>query len=111
MPTKKKGAAFRVSIDRRLPKKMQLRHASLLVRLERAKAGPAKTGGTGPGSGMAARTLVEAFNHGVYCGQTAQLLDDATQYLHDNWNQIPQATRDAMEKQIVNVLNNYANNC
>jgi hypothetical protein len=112
MPTKKKTKAARVRIDRKLPRKLQLRHATLVVRLERALAGHGKPKGVQPGTMERSNNpLVDAFLQGFYCGQTGELLEQTTQYLHDNWNDLPEETRNALEKQTLEVLNNYANNC
>jgi len=113
MPTKKKAKVVQVRIDRKLPRKLQLRHATLVTRLGMALDGPGRHQGVGPGTPVARTNnpLVDAFLQGFYCGQTGQLLEDTTQYLHDNWNDIPEETRNALEKQVVEVLNNYANNC
>lgn len=108
MPKRKKGKTVRVRIDRKLPKKLQLRHASLVARLDHAMKGKGAKPGTMARSN---NPLVDAFLKGFECGQMGQLLEDSTQYLHDNWNDIPKETRDALEKQVVETLNIYANNC
>ena len=44
------------------------------------------------------------------CNQMEAELESATQYLHENWDQIPPDARDDLEKAVGNLLKAYKNN-